>query len=138
MAVRRHANVVEINRIIENDPGLRVVAATQPEVAAMTDSGTGLTNLIRDINPWPPHHNFPGGTLAVSLKSLLTPVDGEDPSMLKTIVDNRVDRNRNELEHVVEAFVRPVLRTHRSVLTATASGSTTCTRRISPSKSAPR
>ncbi|MCC7386250.1 MAG: L-tyrosine/L-tryptophan isonitrile synthase family protein [Deltaproteobacteria bacterium] len=104
-----------MQEVFLNDPVLRIHTATQPEVVAFTDQEKGITNLARFITPYPLHPQHPEGTLAVSLKSMLTETSGEPP-MLKMMIENRPDQKQSELDYFVDALIRPLMKVFRRTL----------------------
>ncbi|MBK8010028.1 MAG: L-tyrosine/L-tryptophan isonitrile synthase family protein [Deltaproteobacteria bacterium] len=105
----------EMAKIFESDPILRQYAATQPEVVSFTLADKDMSNLARSIVPYPAHPEHPEGTIAVSLKSLLTTTSGESP-LLRMIVENRPNKKQDALEYFVDCLIRPVVKVFRRTL----------------------
>ncbi|MEY8041112.1 L-tyrosine/L-tryptophan isonitrile synthase family protein [Saccharopolyspora cebuensis] len=100
---------------VESDPVLRMHCATQPTPAAVVDAGSGTAALARVPDPAPAHPAHPGGTVVAPLAALLGG-PGEPPKLLRTVVGNRFERHEDGLDHFLEHFVRPLLRTFRLAL----------------------
>ncbi|RRO13777.1 hypothetical protein EIL87_22625 [Saccharopolyspora rhizosphaerae] len=102
--------------VVAADPELRMHCATQPVPAAVVDTGTGSTALLRVVDPAPAHPSHPGGTIAADLAALLHPDADGTPKLLRVVLDNRFARREDELDHFLEHFVRPLLRVFRLAL----------------------
>ncbi|GAA4611306.1 L-tyrosine/L-tryptophan isonitrile synthase family protein [Saccharopolyspora hordei] len=102
--------------VVADDPHLRMHCATQPVPGAVVDTGTGAAALFRLAEPAPAHPSHPGGTIAVPLSALLRPGPGGAPELLRVVLDNRFAWRQDELDHFLEHFVRPLLRTFRVAL----------------------
>jgi hypothetical protein len=120
-AEKRMRRWCRLQRLMENDPILRLHCAMQLPLAGLTDARTGRTVIAQSANPYPPHPRHPGETMPVTLDTLVRPRPAEGGSLLDLAIDNRAERGVSELEFLLAYVVRPLLRTVCAGSTGTAS-----------------